>query len=35
MFAFFSNRLGCIGSLAVSIIGTMILALLMWAINGQ
>jgi hypothetical protein len=29
MFAFFSNRLGCIGSLAVSLIGTAILLLLM------
>jgi uncharacterized membrane protein YeaQ/YmgE (transglycosylase-associated protein family) len=25
MFAFFSNRLGCLGSLVVSVIGTLIL----------
>jgi hypothetical protein len=29
MFAFFSNRLGCLGSIAVSIIGTIILLVLM------
>ncbi|CAN5774320.1 hypothetical protein BH18ACI5_BH18ACI5_23130 [soil metagenome] len=29
MFAFFSNRLGCLGSLAVSIVGTLLLMLLM------
>jgi hypothetical protein len=29
MFAFFSNRLGCLGSIAVSVIGTIILLLLM------
>jgi hypothetical protein len=29
MFAFFSNRLGCLGSLAVSLLGTVILVLLM------
>jgi hypothetical protein len=29
MFAFFSNRLGCLGSLAVSIIGSLILILVM------
>jgi hypothetical protein len=28
MFAFFSNRLGCAGSLLVSLIGTIILILL-------
>jgi hypothetical protein len=27
MFAFFSNRLGCLGSLAVSLLGTVILVL--------
>jgi hypothetical protein len=31
MFAFFSSRLGCLGSLAVSIIGTLLLALLVRA----
>jgi hypothetical protein len=29
MFAFFSNRLGCLGSLAVSIVGSLILILVM------
>jgi len=29
MFAFFSNRLGCLGSIAVSVIGTIILIVLM------
>ena len=29
MFAFFSNRLGCLGSIVVSLIGTAILLLLM------
>lgn len=29
MFAFFSNRLGCLGSIAVSIIGTVLLIVLM------
>jgi hypothetical protein len=29
MFAFFSNRLGCLGSLFVSIIGTIILLIVM------
>lgn len=28
MFAFFSNRLGCIGSIIVSVIGTLVLLLL-------
>jgi hypothetical protein len=28
MFAFFSNRLGCLGSIVVSIIGTVLLMLL-------
>jgi hypothetical protein len=28
MFGFFSNRLGCIGSIAVSLLGTAILILL-------
>lgn len=29
MFAFFSNRAGCLGSLIVSIIGTIILVMIM------
>ena len=34
MFGFFSSRLGCLGSLAVSIVGTVLLALLMRACAG-
>jgi hypothetical protein len=34
MFAFFSDRLGCAGSLAVSIIGTLILFLVMRSCAG-
>jgi hypothetical protein len=34
MFGFFSSRLGCLGSLVVSIIGTVLLALLMRACAG-
>jgi hypothetical protein len=34
MFGFYSNRVGCIGSIAISLIGTLILALLMWSLNG-
>lgn len=29
MFAFFSNRLGCFGSLLVSVVGTIVLLVLM------
>jgi hypothetical protein len=35
MFGFYSNRLGCLGSIAVSIIGSLILALLMWSLSGR
>jgi hypothetical protein len=31
--AFFSNRLGCFGSLLVSVIGTLILLLILGVIN--
>ena len=34
MFAFFSNRLGCLGSIAVSVIGTIILLALMRGCSG-
>jgi hypothetical protein len=34
MFGFFSNRLGCLGSLAVSIVGTILLTLLMRGCSG-
>jgi len=33
MFVFFSNRLGCMGSLLVSAIGTLILLLILGVIN--
>lgn len=33
MFAFFSNRLGCAGSLLVSLVGTVVLFLLMQTCN--
>lgn len=31
MFAFFSNRTGCVGSLIISVIGTILLAVLLRA----
>jgi hypothetical protein len=34
MFVFFSNRLGCAGSLAVSVVGTILLLLLMRSCMG-
>lgn len=34
MFAFFSNRLGCLGSVVVSIIGTVLLLALMRGCSG-
>jgi hypothetical protein len=34
VFAFFSNRLGCLGSLAVSVIGTIVLLALMRGCTG-
>ena len=33
MFAIFSNRLGCFGSLLVSIVGTLLLLLILGIIN--
>jgi len=33
MFGFYSNQLGCIGSIVVSLIGTAILAALMWSFS--
>jgi hypothetical protein len=30
MFFFFSNRLGCMGSLALSLAGTLLLVVLLW-----
>jgi hypothetical protein len=35
MFVFFSNRLGCFGSIAASLIGSAALLLLMYACNGR
>lgn len=35
MFAFFSNRLGCIGSIIVSLVGTAILLLVMRGCSGS
>lgn len=34
MFVFFSNRLGCAGSIAVSLIGTALLALILYFLAG-
>jgi hypothetical protein len=33
VFFFFSNRLGCLGSLAVTVIGTLVLLMILFAIN--
>ena len=34
MFAFYSNRAGCLGSIIISLIGTVLLGLLMWSLSG-
>ncbi len=34
MFIFFSNKLGCLGSLAVSLVASALLVLLLYACNG-
>jgi hypothetical protein len=34
MFVFFSNRLGCAGSIAVSVVGTIVLILLIRSCAG-
>jgi uncharacterized membrane protein YeaQ/YmgE (transglycosylase-associated protein family) len=34
MFAFFSNKLGCIGSIIVSVIGSVLLIVLMRGCSG-
>lgn len=34
MFAFYSNRLGCLGSILVSLVGTIILAAIIWLLTG-
>ncbi len=33
MFAFFSSRLGCFGSLLVSLVGTLLLLLILGVVN--
>jgi hypothetical protein len=35
MFVFFSNRLGCFGSIAASLVGSAVLLLLMYACSGR
>jgi hypothetical protein len=35
VFAFFSNRLGCFGSLLVSLVGTLILLAILFLINSN
>jgi hypothetical protein len=35
MFAFYSNRVGCLGSIVVSLIGTVILGGILWLLSGQ
>jgi len=34
MFGFYSNRLGCLGSIVVSVIGTLVLVALMRGCSG-
>ena len=34
MFVFFSNRLGCVGSIAVSILGTLLIVGLIYLLSG-
>ena len=34
MFGFFSNRLGCLGSLAVSLIGSLVVIALIYLLSG-
>jgi len=33
MFVFFSNRLGCVGSLLVSVVATGVLLLILWSLR--
>jgi hypothetical protein len=35
MFVFFSNRLGCFGSIAASLVDSAVLLLLMYACSGR
>jgi hypothetical protein len=34
MFAFYSNRLGCAGSILVSLVGTALLVAVIWVLNS-
>jgi hypothetical protein len=34
MFAFYSNRLGCLGSLILSLVGSVIVFVILWLINS-
>lgn len=33
MFVFYSNRLGCLGSIVVSLVGTAVLVLVVWLLS--
>jgi hypothetical protein len=35
MFAFYSNRLGCLGSIAVSLLGSLILGVILWTLASR
>ncbi len=35
MFAFYSNRVGCLGSLVLSFLGSLVLGLLLWALANR
>jgi hypothetical protein len=35
MFAFYSNRLGCLGSIFLSLVGSLILGVLLWLFAGR
>ena len=34
MFVFYTNRLGCLGSILVSLVGTILLVGLLWLLSG-
>ncbi len=34
MFAFYSNKAGCLGSIVISIIGTLVLGAMLYAMSG-
>jgi hypothetical protein len=35
MFAFYSNRIGCIRSIVISLVGTLILGGIIWMLSGR